>query len=80
MSNQPAAIGCGQNGPHLIPDNVRVGMVLSRLMGIGQSTAGAEHHNGHERDDGSQQHDFYPLSDWMAAFFYRRTRFSPLGH
>jgi len=44
-------------------------MMLSRLMGIGQSTADAEQHNGHERDDGSQQHDFYPLSDWMAAFF-----------
>jgi hypothetical protein len=51
-------------------------------MGIGQSTAGAEHHNGHERDDGSHQHDFCPLSGWMAAFFtvHALLAFSALGN
>jgi len=62
MSNEPAAIWRGRNGPHLIPDNVRVVMMPSRLLGIGQSIASAEHENGRERDDGSHQHDFCPLS------------------
>jgi hypothetical protein len=42
MQDEPAAaIGCRKNRLFLIPDNVRVAVVPSRLMGIGPAIAGA---------------------------------------
>ena len=57
-----AVIGRRRNDRRLIPDNVGVVMMPSRLIGVGQSVAGAECENGRERDDGSHQHGLCPLS------------------
>jgi hypothetical protein len=62
MQNEPAAaIGCRQNRLLLISDNVRVAMMLRRMIGISPPIADAERQDGRERDDGSHQHSSYPF-------------------
>jgi hypothetical protein len=62
MQDEPAAaIGSRKNRLFLIPDNVRVAMVPSRLMGICPAIAGAECEDGRESDDSSHQHGCCPF-------------------
>jgi hypothetical protein len=59
MEDQPAtAKGWRRNGLFLISNNMRVAMMLSRLVGIGQCIAAAKRKHGGERDDGSNPHGF----------------------
>lgn len=73
MEDQPAAAkGSRRNGLFLISNNMRVAMMLSRLVGIGPSIAAAKCEDGRKRDDGSHQHDLCPLSLGIVALLESR--------
>jgi hypothetical protein len=63
MENQPAAAICRTDNLRLVWNYIRVAMVPSRFITIGQSIAGAKHKNGRERHNGSHQHGLSPFLD-----------------
>jgi hypothetical protein len=65
MENQPTAAiwRSWTDDLRLFWNDVRVVIMLSRFVSIGQSIAGAEHENGRERDNGSHQHGLCPSLD-----------------
>ena len=62
QDKRTAGIRCRRKRLLLISDDVRVAMMPWRLMAIGPSITAAKREGGRERDEGSHQHDFNPLS------------------